>query len=506
MNSFQYRLKMSIEEGSPVKWFAIGIILYMYGYFLRLDLFALSNMENARINVWDLIINFFSDVHLILYFITPVLLLFSLKNIQGEFNYFLLTRLGSYHKWIIFTLFKFMRQQLLIFTLFFVVTLLLIISIPIENKWSDFSRITEGLGLSLSLPANILSSYIGHPMIALLLHIILFFMTFISVHLLLAIIFLLTKKISYSIITAVLFWLLSIISFNWFPLDLSLLLLPNYMSYFHGVISFGNTWAPFLIMFIIIIFLLILSTKFDKKIKINLDINLKYMIYFVLVLLCLFSGFQRSSFHSIEYGFISIFFGTSTEETTFLSILTYIVIYYGFTYLMQLFLNNEINNLGYYKISRYNSINEWIIKIFQKVMISIVILLIGLFIFTLVLALFLGRGASDSSIDNITVMELLYHFFINGYLQIVFYILLSFIIAWKTKEMFYGFIVQVFLLIFLIPGLNPYQIFPSGLNSMGYLLDDISPYKISAILLSYIIAEIMMLYNLLNKKDFNLSK
>src|SRR5699024_11982288 len=63
---------------------------------------------------------------------------------------------------------------------------------PIENKWSEFSRITEGL--SLNLPANILSSYIGHPMIALLLHIILFFMTFISVHLLLAIIFLVTQK------------------------------------------------------------------------------------------------------------------------------------------------------------------------------------------------------------------------------------------------------------------------------------------------------------------------
>lgn len=501
MNSFQYRLKVSIEEGSPVKWFAIGIILYMYGYFLRLDLFALSNMENARMNVWDFILSFISDVHLILYFITPVLLLFSLKNIQGEFNYFLLTRLGSYHKWIIFTLYKFMRQQLSIVTLFFAVTLLLIISIPIENKWSEFSRITEGL--SLNLPANILSSYIGHPMIALLLHIILFFMTFISVHLLLAIIFLVTQKISYSIITAVLFWLLGIISFNWFPLDLSLLVLPNYMSYFHGVNSFGNTWVPFLIESIVIIFLLLLSTIFDKKIKIKLDINLKYIIYSVLVLLCLFSGFQRSSFHSIEYGFISIFFGTSTEETTFLSILTYIVIYYGFTYLMQLFLNNEINNLGYYKISRYNSINEWIIKIFQKVMISIVILLIGLFIFTLVLALFLGQGASDSSIDTIPVMELLYHFFINGYLQIVFYVLLSFIIAWKTKEMLYGFIVLAFLLIFLIPGLNPYQIFPLGLNSMGYLLDDISPYKISAILILYIIAEIMVLYNLLNKKDFN---
>src|SRR5699024_3436042 len=237
-----------------------------------------------------------------------------------------------------------------------------------------------------------------------------------SVHLLLAIIFLVTQKISYSIITAVLFWLLGIISFNWFPLDLSLLVLPNYMSYFHGVNSFGNTWVPFLIESIVIIFLLLLSSIFDKKIKIKLDINLKYIIYFILVLQCLFSRFQRSFIHSIEYDFISIFFGTSTEVTTFLSILTYIVIYYGFTYLIKLFLNNEINNLGYYKISRYNSINEWIIKIFQKVMISIVILLIGLFIFTLVLALFLGQGASDSSIDTIPVMELLYHFFINGYL------------------------------------------------------------------------------------------
>src|SRR5699024_10839183 len=163
----------------------------------------------------------------------------------------------------------FMRQQLLIVTLFFAVTLLLIISIPIENKWSEFSRITEGL--SLNLPANILSSYIGHPMIALLLHIILFLITFISFLLLL-----------------VFFFLLCILSFNLFFLVFSLLVLPNYIIYFHGVNLFGNTWLPFLIESIVIIFLLLLSTIFDKKIKIKLDINLKYIIYFVLVLLCLF--------------------------------------------------------------------------------------------------------------------------------------------------------------------------------------------------------------------------
>ncbi|MGX4667944.1 hypothetical protein JNUCC74_01830 [Cerasibacillus sp. JNUCC 74] len=504
MNNFQYRLKMFMEEESPIKWFATGIILYIYGYFLRLDLFALSQMENARINVWDFVINFSSDIHLILYFITPVLLLSSLKNIQGEFNYFLLIRLGSYHKWIVFTLIKFMRQQLLMFTVLFIITMLLIISIPIENNWSNFSGITEGI--PLSFPANILSSYIGHPVVALFLHIILFFMTYTSLHLLLGIIFLLTKKISFSIIAAVLFWLLSIISFKWFTLDFSLFVLPNYMTYFHGVNSFGNTWTSFLIEFIILAFLLFLSTKVDKKPKINLEINLKYVIYVVLVWICLLSGLQRNSLQSIEDVFISIFFGTSTEGTTFISLLTYIVIFYGFTYLIHLYLNNEINNLGYYKILRYNSINEWMLKNFFKVLISISFLLVGLLIIILVLARFLGLRAFDSSLDAITLMDILYHFFINGYLQIVFYILLSFIIAWITKEMFYGFIVQVFLLIFLIPGLNPYQIIPSGLNSMGYLLDDVSPYKISIILLFYIIAEIVILYNLLNKTDFNMSK
>lgn len=495
---------MFMVEGSPVKWFIIGTILYIYGYFLRLDLFSLSHMENVRINVWDFVINFSSDTHLIVYFITPVFLLLSLKNIQEEFNYFLLIRLGSYHKWIVFTLVKFMRQQLLMFTLFLIISMLLIISIPIENSWSDFSGITEGV--SQNFPANILSSYIGHPVIALFLHIILFFVTYTSLHLLLGLIFLFTRKISYSIIAAGLFWLLSVISFKWFTSDLSLFVLPNYMTYFHGVNSFGNTWTPFLIALIILGLLLFLSTKVDKKPKITFNINLKYIIYVALVFLCILSGFQRSSSQSIEDIFISTFFGTSTEGTNLISLLTYIVIFYGFTYLIQLFLNNEINNLGYYKISRYNSINEWIFKAFLKVLITIAFSMVGLFITTLALVHFLGQGASDPSLGSITLMEILYHFFINGYLQIVFYILLSFIIAWITKEMFYGFIAQVFLLIFLIPGLNPYQIFPSGLNSMGYLLNDISPYKISAVLLIYIIAGIVILYNLLNKTDFNMSK
>ena len=68
--------------------------------------------------------------------------------------------------------------------------------------------------------------------------------------------------------------------------------------------------------------------------------------------------------------------------------------------------------------------------------------------------------------------------------------------------MFYGFVVLVFSSLFMLPGLNNLHIIPAGLNSIGYLIDGASPYYISATLSLFLIIEIITIYYLITKLDF----
>lgn len=501
MNNFRYRLQRFLDEELSIRWVMIGVILYIYVFLMRSNLFIIANVESKSINIWDIIVNLFSDIYLQIYLIAPILLLLSLKIIQMEFGFPLLIRLGSYNKWLIHSVIEFIKGFLILTSIMVIVTSLLLIGVPLEFKWSDFSEIDKGLPSFFS--SNVISHYIRFPVAFLLLQLTLFFLFFVVVHLLLAILYVFTNNKLYSIICALLLWVMSIVSFKLFPPDHPIIVLPSYFNLVHGVKGFGNLWTPFTIVVVCLFLLGFVCSKVDKNLRRNvLSFNWEYTIYCFLVLLALSPIIRQKHIQSIQDIFITAFYGGSQVGFNFLAFLSYLIIFYGYVYLKTLSLNNELSNLSYYKVLRHGSLIKWIWNCFIPILKSNFFFLLYLFSFVLLVSFLRGGNLNNTFLLNKSFSLIIYHFFINGYLQLMFYILFAFIVGWYKKNMFYGFISIITLSIFMLPGLNFIKFIPSGFNSMGYLLDGGSPYNATFILLLYLIVQVSLIYFLINKKTF----
>lgn len=501
MNNLQYRINRFIDEEVSINILLISIVVYLYGFFFRNNIFGSSLSKNKHINSWDIIINFPMDTYLVLYFLTPLVLYTSLKVIHSGYDYTLLIRLGSYKGWIIKTVINFVKKIGILFFILFTITLLLLIGVPRGLGWSDFALLNNGI--TTSYPANILADYINSPFLGLFLMGCLILLTYISVHIFLTLIYLITNKITITSTLAVFFWLMCLMSFKWLPSDYSFLILPNYLSLAHGVHSFGNIGTPFLVVIILLTVLLFICSKIDLKFKLFISLSPKY-IYYLLVLLSLslMLNFNNKEIQSLESLFVTIFFGSSKESTTLLGILAYIIIYFGYVHLLLLSLHSELTNLSYIKLLRYQSLIPWLWSILRSIVLSVTIFLALLYLTVVSIYILLGYSAIETYLNNLTFVEITYHFFVNGILQMLFYIILSFLIAWISKEMFNAIMILGILLLFMFPGLNKFLIIPIGLNSMGFLVDGISPYRISLTLILYLIINLSILYFFIVRKDF----
>ncbi|MED3749089.1 permease, partial [Geobacillus stearothermophilus] len=123
--------------------------------------------------------------------------------------------------------------------------------------------------------------------------------------------------------------------------------------------------------------------------------------------------------------------------------------------------------------------------------------------------LFIRRGTGENLYFNlyidrsVTLLDMFYHFFVNGYLQVSFYVLFVFLISWLSKETFYSFVGLAILSFFMFPGLNNWGIIPSGLNSMAYLLTNDSIYRITIVLFLWNVFSIVFLLYVFSKQDLD---
>ncbi|BBW97130.1 hypothetical protein GsuE55_19630 [Geobacillus subterraneus] len=241
-----------------------------------------------------------------------------------------------------------------------------------------------------------------------------------------------------------------------------------------------------------------------------LDLNLKLYNWndyaaILLIVMSLWAGMRGKEGTTIWDQFLFMFIGGSNQAFYFKPFLCYLILYFGLVYWVQLYLQKELSEMGYYKLLRYQSTSRWFWGWYCKIM-----LYIGVYLFALaLLALFISflNGFSFDfyvSIErSVTVLKIVYHFFVNGYLQLSFYVLFVFIIAWLSKETFYSFVGIALLSFFMLPHLNNWGIVPSGLNSMSYLLTDSSVYRISAILALWNVLMIVFLLYVFRKQDLH---
>lgn len=211
---------------------------------------------------------------------------------------------------------------------------------------------------------------------------------------------------------------------------------------------------------------------------------LKSLLVLLLIGLALISGFTSDLIVTTGDSLILIFAGGSQVTFQLKSFLAYFFIYMTFIYLLQVQLQKKINETGYYQLIRYKSTNKWIFQWFKKVCTGIVVYLIFLFISAVGISFLFNQGLDFTVTiqDGVTFYQIIYHFFVNGFLQLVVYILFIFIVSWWSKEVFHSLVGIVLILLFMFPNMNSFLYIPSGLNSMFYILEGNSIYKISIIL------------------------
>ncbi|GAA3896265.1 hypothetical protein GCM10022628_20310 [Anoxybacillus suryakundensis] len=194
------------------------------------------------------------------------------------------------------------------------------------------------------------------------------------------------------------------------------------------------------------------------------------------------------------------FAGVSAERFAYIPFFFYAVVFLGFTYLLQLFfLSNELEQLSYYKIIRFRSLNKWFWSWMKKFIVITFFFLMILFVLSLAVAV-----CFQTNIDGYVTLlskplhEMIYHFFMNGFLQIMFYISLIFIVSWISKESIYGVVLISICMIVMLPHINVNGIIPIGLNSMVYLVD-YSPYYLTMILMIANVMSFFVIHRLLKQ-------
>lgn len=482
------------------KWIFAIVPIILFSFSNRHSINYLEEKYMVTANVWDFILSSLSDPYLMVHFVFPLIVFISSVYINRTFDYTKLIRLGSYKNWIITKM-----KQLLLMDIYFIFlllgsVLLAAINTPFSLEWSELAKINDQLHtvlytLYLNFPT---------PLVAVILQIALFLLMLITVQLVICILYAIYKKQLVLHLLNILLFTYGVFSFKVFPPSMPpFLVMPNYLLLYHGVERFNSTVMPFLSMIMLLGITVLIANNVDKNrssVRQFFKKNYPIIIYTLLCLLGVWFNVEKNVIEgfSIEDIFIGTFFGTTNDMFSLLSFAYYVVIFVGFVYFVQLLLQRYLSEMSFYTMIRYRSMNKWFLSWFPNIIKSIIILLGSLFVVTISIAVLNGIPLTLS--DN--WFQIIYHFMMNGFLQLLFYVLLIIIISIFTKDVFKSFITLLVLTIFMLPGFKLTNLIPVGLNSMGYLMENVSIYLISLTLGGYIVIEIIVLLILLNKTDY----
>ncbi|MBW0934213.1 hypothetical protein [Priestia megaterium] len=493
MPRIKFYIARYLEELIRFKWIAIGVSIYFYARMLKKQIVEGSFQEHMSINVWDISLNIQNDSYIILYFVIPIILLISTTSILEDFNYQTLIRLGTIKKWILRSLFKFWKKSSILILIWVFMSLYMTIKLPVSWNWSPFSK-SNGVYNDLFE----ISAVFDSPLWAFVLEIALLILTFSILHIALSLIYATTKKKSLLLVFCVTFFIWSIAGFKLLPNKFSFFAPTTYFSitqYFH---AFDSPIMGVGILLGAITFCYIYLLLIDRNIKQHILSTRPYLPFLLYLFLCVI-GIISTSFsltshkNTILDTWVISFRGVSSNFFTYSSFFYYMIVFFGLIYLFSMEMNKEIDRMGYYKIIRFRNLEKWFWSWFKKILIKTMLVLILLTTLSFIIGAIMGMKCNFYVTDfESSVLLIFYQFFINGFLQVVLYILLIFIFSWTRREPVQVLVLISSFMILMLPGVNPLGIIPVGLNSLIYT-ENFSPFHITLILL---IANLIMYFTI----------
>lgn len=226
-----------------------------------------------------------------------------------------------------------------------------------------------------------------------------------------------------------------------------------------------------------------------------------YLVFCIFGIILMLSSFNEQSTTIWDALFLT-FYGVSEYGYSITSFFFYCIIYIGYIYLVQVQLTIILTERLYYQLIRYQSLEKWYLKTFQPIIIRIIILLVMLFSITILFSVLKGKHIEFTfTIVDSTPKNLLYHYFVNGFLQMMNFVLIMFIVMWIWNDNGYNLVTMGAFVICCLPFINQKKLLPSGLNGLGHLSgNNHDIYKITIILFIYLLIELVIISFLFKKK------
>lgn len=472
------------------KWSVVACIIYLYSLRSKEYIFFLSYTSKKESNIWDFIISYFGNPYLVTYFVFPFLCFYSVFYIVSYYEYVVLIRLGSLNRWVYQTTVRFL--EILIKTVFIwsCVSLILLKGVSFSSSWSTLSK-----DHMLFTETQTIQKFIHDPFVAFFCQILLLFCFFICLHIIFCFFYLLIQRVRVFIVFVFSIWVYTIVSFKRFPNHLGEFKISSYFSLTQTLETFHHQLVPFFVLLFIVCILIVL---WNRRRIIEFFSQYKHVVLFLLTVFVVV-WVQQSKNMKTSMDFFGVVFLGTTKHFRLLPLLTYMIIYVGFVYIVNVCWEREKKNMVYYELIRYRSAHKWLKK--EILMMTWLALLYLVFLFLVSLAISLLKGLPFrffiSFQQDISLFSLLYHFFINGYLQIVVYVLFVMLFNFLTRNRFYGIALLV-----VITGCSTSPFIPFKLNSLIYVFEGRSVYLISLVLILWLTGIVVSISLLLRRKMF----
>ena len=487
------------KEFTKIKWLLVGTVIFFYSLYLKKQIFSAAGEYSLNINIWDPIYSLQNDSYLMVYFLIPIIIFTSVKTITAKFDYTLLIRLKSFNSWMVYTTKEFLVQIFPMFVLLFILSLLMSIGLPFQMNWSEYSTLDNGVN-----ELNELYSKFQNPLVPLFFQFLLWIVASISLHGMLVLLFLMHQKYQYLYIEAALLFLLCVFGFKIFPSEFKFLSPSVYFTIAAGINALSSIWIIFVIPITVFIFeffvikYLIEFKKIFRKIKKE---TIPYIIYTILIFIYILMTFQNNKVDILTLGDLItvVFLGVSAFSSSFASLFAYLIIFFGLSYLSQIRLSHEIGEISHYKIIRYGSIDKWFFRVFIKESLFLFSVLLSIIGFVILFGVFNGLDPSlKTDITSLQNSNLILFIICFSFLQLVCYLLFSFITLWKSSEGYFLLILFGVLSFMLLPGINVWGVFPVGLNAV-IVTESFSLQHLVIVLFAYIVGSLMFLKVMFSK-------
>lgn len=473
------------------------LVISYVAWYRRQEVLTKAQEFGRNVNAWDITFAIQNDMYLLLFFLMPLLLFLSFRMIEQQYEPSILIRVGSFRNWLYYSTKWYLHAVLPLFGCVLLLSLLSASDQSFTLQWSTYSQISTSGNISHHLSATFRS-----PLSVIFLQPILWLLASIMLHGFMCLAFLLHEKHKGLLLQATVVVIWCIFSFK------SSFGVGEFFSaaaYF-SVGAVSNRMHPWmaLIVLSIAIALIYLSVQWMRPLRQLLTSRkefVPYLTYAMIASLYIFLSSNRASTELQTIGdlFVVAFYGVNAMDSSFLQLMSYLILFFGLAYLSQLRLQNQMTAIGPYTWMRYQRLEKWAFHVFVRegrfYLLALAFLIIG----TTGIGILQGLSLSlSTSLLSISSMHLLLQLIGISMLQLMLYSLLSFILLWQFPDGYAMLGLFGVLSVFLLPNFNQYGIFPSGLNGFAQL-QSFSLTHLLFVLLIYLGLSLVWLYFLFQK-------